>query len=237
MWNKTKLSQLFLGEICIPLAATKLPQKTYKQWQPLEDYSESDTSQDTDILISSHKSSPHLAEKENPVDLQQAVEQGGHVHPKPDDLFLTEGVCPPNPHPEKNAANVDEDEASVSHPAEESIIHPPTSPATQSPADDKSSPIHDHQAEDEFSINLDPAEEQTLANIKEISPELLTEGNNSVDILKAELKSLNEGEMDSLVNNNSIESKLPEQQDFRTEGNSWHKRKQKLPGNFLFVHV
>ncbi len=149
VWSKTKLSQLFLGESCIPLSSTSLPKTTYKHWQPLEDYSESDISQDTETVISSHESSPHQAEKE--FDLQQAVEQGSHVHPRPVDFLLTEGAR--SPHPEKNTANVDEDEASAIHPAVKSIFHPHT------------------------------------------------EGNNPVEILKAERKSLNESKMDSLVKN------------------------------------
>ncbi len=84
-------------------------------------------------------------EEENPVDFQQAIEQGSHVHPRPVDFLLSEGA--PGPHPVNNTANVDEDEASVIHSAEQSILHP----ATRSPADDKkSSSIHNYKAEDEF---------------------------------------------------------------------------------------
>ena len=183
-----------------------------------DDFKGSTQSLPPTILISSHESSPHPAEKENPVTLQQAVEQGSHVHPRPVDFLLTEGA--PSSHPEKNTANADEDEASV--------IHPVPSPATRSPADDKKSlSIH----EDDFSINLVPAEEQALATIKQISTEFHTEGNNFVEILKAEQKYLNEN---SLMKKNSIEPTLPAQ--LRTEGDSWYKGEQKLPGNFVHIN-
>ena len=59
VWSKTTLSQQFIGETCIALASTNLPKKTYKQWLPLEDFSESMPVQhDTDELFTSNLEPP-----------------------------------------------------------------------------------------------------------------------------------------------------------------------------------